>query len=168
MRVKKSALILLTKHFRTERLNPEIEDLLHREELILASVGKRSVAFFIDEMLLSFILIIAMWDSFVSAQTMEELVNVTNNFVLEYIALKIIYQSFFLMQYGASLGKIAMKIRVIEIATLDNPNVLVALNRAIFRVISEMLFYLGFLWVMLDPSRQGWHDKTAKTLVVNA
>ncbi len=149
-------------------MNPEIEDLLHREEISLAPIGKRSFAFFIDEMLLSFVLIIAMWDSFVNAQTIEDLVAVTNNFVLEYIALKIIYQSFFIMQYGATLGKIALKIRVIEIETLDNPNVLVALNRAIFRVISEMLFYLGFLWGMLDPARQGWHDKTAKTLVVNA
>ena len=60
-----------------------------------------------------------------------------------------------------------MKIKVVEIKTLDNPNVLVALNRGIFRVISEMIFYLGFLWGMLDKSRQTWHDKTAKTMVVN-
>jgi len=64
--------------------------------------------------------------------------------------MKIIYQAFFVMQYGASLGKIAMKIRVIEIKTLDNPNVISSLNRAIFRVISEMLFYLGFLWGMIE------------------
>ena len=71
------------------------------------------------------------------------------------------------MQYGATVGKIIMKIRVIEIKTLNNPSVISALNRGVFRVISEMLFYLGFLWGMLDPSRQTWHDKTAKTLVVN-
>jgi len=149
-------------------LNEEIEKILHREDITLATPAKRSVAFFIDEMLLSFILILAMWHSFVDANTMEELINVTNSFVMEYIAIKIIYQSFFIMQYGATIGKITMKIRIIEIATLDNPNVLVALNRAIFRVISEMLFYLGFLWALLDPARQGWHDKTAKTLVINA
>lgn len=109
-----------------------------------------------------------MWDSFANAQTLEALVEVTNSYVLEYIAIKIIYQTFFLMQYGATLGKIAMKIRVIEIATLDNPNILVALNRAIFRIISEMLFYLGFLWALFDPACQGLHDKTAKTLVIDA
>ncbi len=111
---------------------------------------------------------IALWDAFVSAQTIEELISVTNSFILEFIAMKIIYQSFFIMQYGATLGKIIAKIRVIEIATLQNPNVLVSLNRATFRVIGELLFYLGFLWAIFDPSRQGWHDKTAKTLVVNA
>lgn len=72
------------------------------------------------------------------------------------------------MQYGATLGKLAMKIRVIEIKTLNNPNVLVALNRGIIRVISEMLLYLGFLWGILNPARQTWHDLSAKTLVVNA
>ena len=149
-------------------MNEETENLLHREDLTLATIAKRSMAFFIDEMLLSFILIIALWDSFANAQTVEQLIAVTNSFVIEYIMMKIVYQAFFLMQYGATIGKLIMKIRVIEIATLHNPNVLVSLNRAIFRIISEMLFYLGFLWAMFDPSRQAWHDKTAKTLVVNA
>lgn len=149
-------------------MNEEIENILHRESLTLASISKRSLAFFIDEMALSLILMIALWDAFVSAQTIEALISVTNSFILEFIAMKIIYQTFFLLQYGATLGKIVAKIRVIEIATLQNPNIFVALNRAVFRVISELLFYLGFLWAMFDPSRQGWHDKTARTLVVNA
>jgi len=119
-------------------------------------------------MLLSFLLIFALWDSFVKAGSTEEIIILTNSFVLEYMMMKIIYQGFFVMQYGATLGKLMMKIKVIEIQTLDNPNVLVSLNRAIFRVISELLFYLGFLWGMLNPTRQAWHDLTAKTLVVNA
>ena len=125
------------------------------------------MAFFIDEMLLSFLLVFALWDSFAQATNMEEMINITNTFVLEYMAMKIFYQAFFTMKYGASVGKIIMKIRVIEINTLGYPNVLTSLNRAIFRVISEMLFYFGFLWGMLDPAKQSWHDKTAKTLVVN-
>lgn len=149
-------------------MNEEIENILHREEMTLASNRKRAIAFFIDEMLLSFLLVIALWDSFAMAKTMEEMIHVTNTFVLEYMAMKIIYQAFFIMQYGASIGKIVMKIRVIEIRTVDRPNVISALNRAIFRVISEMLFYLGFLWGMLDPLRRTWHDHTAKTLVVDA
>ncbi len=149
-------------------MNEEIENKLFREDLTLADTKKRAVAFLIDELLLSFILILSLSDSFSNAKTMEEMIHLTNSFVLEYMAIKIIYQAFFVMQYGASLGKIVMKIRVIEITTMQTPNVLSALNRAIFRVISEMLFYLGFLWGLLDPARQTWHDKTAKTLVVNA
>ncbi|MDF1877990.1 RDD family protein [Sulfurimonas sp. SAG-AH-194-L11] len=149
-------------------MNEELEKRLHHEAITLAPNKKRAVAFFIDEMLLSFLLIIALWDSFVQASSTEEIVLLTNSFVLEFMMMKIIYQAFFVMQYGATLGKLAMKIRVIEIKTLNNPNVLVALNRAIIRVISEMLLYLGFLWGILNPTRQTWHDLSAKTLVVNA
>lgn len=149
-------------------MNEEIEGLLHRENIRLASIKKRAMAFFVDEMLLSFLLIFALWDSFVNAGSTQEIINLTNSFVLEYMMMKIIYQGFFVMQYGATLGKLLMKIKVIEIKTLDNPNVLVSLNRAIFRVISELLLYLGFLWGILNPSKQAWHDLTAKTLVVDA
>ena len=148
-------------------MKEEVQNILHREGITLATIKKRAMAFFIDEMLLSFLFIIALWESFASARNTEEIINLTNSFVLEYMALKIIYQTFFVFQYGASIGKIIMKIRIIEIKTLQNPNIVVSLNRAIFRVISEMLFYLGFLWGMMDPSRQTWHDKTAKTLVTN-
>jgi len=149
-------------------LNEEIENILHREDLSLADIKKRAVAFMIDEMLLSLLLVIAMSNSFSNAKNIEEIIALTNSVMLEYLLIKIIYQTFFVMQYGASIGKIAMKIRVIEIRTLQNPSFGCALNRAIFRIISEMMFYLGFLWGVMDPSRQTWHDKTAKTLVINA
>ncbi len=149
-------------------MNEEIENILHREEMSLANTQKRAMAFFIDELLLSFLLIVALWDSFTTAQTTEDIINITNMFLFEFLTMKIIYQAFFTMQYGATLGKIVMKIRVIDIQTLQTPNVIISLNRAIFRVISEIFLYLGFLWGMLDPAKQTWHDKTARTLVINA
>jgi len=149
-------------------VNDEILKTLHREGFTLASNKKRAMAFFIDDMLLSLLLIIALWDSFSKALTVEDMINITNNFIFEYMMMKIIYQAFFVMKYGASIGKIIMKIRVIEVDTLQTPSVISALNRAIFRVISEMMFYLGFLWGLLNPQRQTWHDKTARTLVIDA
>lgn len=149
-------------------MNEEIEEILSRENLTLADIKKRALAFFVDEILLSFVLIFALWDSFTNATNTEEIINLTNSFVFQYMLMKIAYQTFFVMQYGATLGKMAMNIRVVDQRTVANPNILVSLNRAIFRVISEMLFYLGFLWGMLNPTRQTWHDLTAKTIVVNA
>lgn len=149
-------------------MNEEIENTLYREELTLASIKRRALASIIDEILLSFLLIIALWDSFANAQTTEEIINLSNNFVMEYIFMKIVYQAFFTMQYGATIGKIVMKIKVVDLKTLSNPNVFSSLNRAIFRIVSETFFYLGFLWGMLEPAKRTWHDKTAKTLVVNA
>lgn len=149
-------------------MNEEINNRLYQEGMTLAPVKKRGMAFFIDEILLSFLLIIAIGDSFFEAKNIEEMIILTNTFVLEYMAMKVVYQAFFVMQYGATIGKIVMKIRVIEISTMQKPNVIVALNRAVVRVVSEMMFYLGFVWGVMDPARQTWHDKSAKTLVVNA
>ena len=75
----------------------------------------------------------------------------------------------------ASLASLGRKVLLADLdlglatrATLDTPMILSAFNRAVFRVVSEMIFYLGFLWGMMDPLRQTWHDKTARTVVVDA
>lgn len=135
--------------------------------MTLASIQKRATAYFIDELLISLVLILTLWDSIHQNMSTEDIIILTNTFIIEFMIIKIGYQAFFTMQYGASIGKLLMKIKVVDIKTLDNPNVVVALNRGIFRIISEMFLYLGFLWGMLDKSRQTWHDKTANTMVVN-
>ena len=149
-------------------MDERIDSLLQREHLSLSSIRQRAAAFGIDELLLSVIMMIILWDAMAKAQTLESMIAVTNSFLLEYMAIKIIYQTFFTMQYGATLGKIIMKIRVIELSTLSNPSFLSAFNRSVFRVVSEILFYLGFVWAMLDPYRRSWHDRTARTLVIDA
>ena len=149
-------------------MSEEIQKLLNLQEMTLAPIKKRATAFFIDEVILTVLLIVAVGDSFFTAKSQEEMIKVIYSFILEYVAIKIFYQAFFVMKYGATVGKIVMKIRVIEIKTLQNPNVIVSLNRAIVRVFSEAIYYLGFLWGMLDQNRQAWHDKSAKTLVINA
>ncbi|KFN40296.1 MAG: RDD domain-containing protein [Sulfuricurvum sp. MLSB] len=149
-------------------MDEQLDTLLERERLELASLRQRAAAFGIDELLLSVLMFIILWDTITGAETIEETIAVTNSFLLEFMAIKIVYHTFFTMQYGASLGKIVMKIRVVELATLSNPGFLSAFNRSVFRVVSELVFYLGFVWAMLDPYRRGWHDRTARTLVINA
>ncbi len=144
----------------------EIENLLHRENITLTTVSKRATAFFLDELLLSLLLIASIWGSFSQVTTTIEAINLVQQFTMEYIALKIIYQAFFVFQYGATLGKLAMKIRIIEINTLSNPSIASAFNRSVFRIVSEMFMYLGFLWGIFDPFKRTWHDLTAKTLVI--
>jgi hypothetical protein len=34
-------------------------------------------------------------------------------------------------------------------------------------IISGLALSLGFIWLAFDPKRQGWHDKIARTYVVN-
>lgn len=149
-------------------MDERLDSLIQRERLTLSSIRQRAAAFGIDELLLSVIMVVILWDAIAQAHTIEAMIAVTNSFLLEYMAIKIIYHTFFTMQYGASIGKIVMKIRIIEISTLSNPSFLSAFNRSVFRVVSELLFYLGFVWAMLDPYRRSWHDRTARTLVINA
>jgi len=145
----------------------EIYRLLDREELFLASKQKRMGAYLLDELILSVIWLSVIWDSFSGLDSIEDKILLINSYVLEFMLLKIIYHTFFVMQYAASPGKIIMKIRILELSTASSPSFLTSLNRASFRVISELFFYAGFIWGLLDPARQTWHDKTAKTVVVD-
>ncbi|MGB7002203.1 MAG: RDD family protein [Halobacteriota archaeon] len=40
--------------------------------------------------------------------------------------------------------------------------------RWIGMLISALVIYIGFLWILIDKDKQGWHDKIAGTYVVVA
>ncbi len=149
-------------------MDEQLDTLLERERLAPAPIGRRVIAFGIDEMLVSVLIIVIFWDALVASQTFESHMALFNAYFFEIMAIKILYHTFFTMQYGASLGKMAMKIRVVELSTLGNPGLASSLNRGVFRAVSEIFFYLGFVWAMIDPYRRGWHDRTARTLVIDA
>ncbi len=148
-------------------MNEEIFRLLDREQLVLATKQKRALAFLIDELILSVIWLSVIWDAFSGLESIEEKVLLVNSYVVEFMALKVIYHTFFVMQYAASPGKIIMKIRILDLKLVSDPSFSCAFNRAIVRVISELFFYAGFVWGLLDPTSQTWHDKTARTVVVD-
>ena len=66
---------------------------------------------------------------------------------------------------GQTIGKRAMGIKVVrdDGKALDYAEAVV---RYLGYIISAIPFGLGFLWVIWDKKKQGWHDKIAKTLVV--
>ena len=144
----------------------DIEKLLHTENLTLASIGKRASALFLDELLLSLLIVVAFWNSFASATSTLEIISLSQQLTFEYMLLKIIYQAFFVYMYGATLGKMMVRIRIVQISDLDKPTPAASANRSFVRIISEMFFYLGFLWGVMDPLKRTWHDLSAKTLVV--
>lgn len=67
--------------------------------------------------------------------------------------------------HGQTIGKRAMGIKVVRTdgKPLDYPE---AVIRYLAYLISAIPFFLGFLWIIWDEKKQGWHDKLAKTLVV--
>lgn len=66
---------------------------------------------------------------------------------------------------GQTLGKKLMKIKVVreDGQKLDYATAVV---RYLGYILSALALCLGYLWVLWDEKKQGWHDKIAKTLVV--
>lgn len=148
-------------------MSEAIETQLRRHGLELGSIPKRAVAFMIDEFILSSLFLVVIWESVSQATDFGQFLFITNAYALEYLGLKVLYQTFFVALYGATPGKKAVKIRVVFIESATTPSWGAAFNRAIFRLLSEIIFYLGFFWALFDSNNQGWHDRTAGTVVVN-
>jgi uncharacterized RDD family membrane protein YckC len=81
-----------------------------------------------------------------------------------YLLVSIVYNVFFWVSSGQTPGKRVLGVRVIrkDGTRLRFGN---ALRRQVGYWISA-IFYLGFLWILVDNQRQGWHDKIAGTIVV--
>ncbi|NLC27420.1 MAG: RDD family protein [Campylobacteraceae bacterium] len=146
----------------------ELVENFERENITLASISARTKAFVIDEVLVSLLFVLAYWSQFSQSEDIEQTMIIMNSMVVYAVGIKIIYQSLFVWMYGATLGKMAVKIRVIYIYDLANPGAFQSALRSVVRVFSESFFYLGFIWAMLNPKRETWHDKVARTLVINA
>ena len=84
---------------------------------------------------------------------------------MQYVVIKFLYHTIFVYLYGASLGKLAVKIYCVR-ADGSAMDIATAAIRAAVRLISEMIFYMGFLVALFTNSRQSLHDMAAKTLVV--
>jgi len=91
-----------------------------------------------------------LWGPVKSSTSVEEVTAIINSVWLFMVMTQIIYHTFFVWQYGGTLGKIAMGIEVVELQSGNKPRFAVAFNRAIFRIISGMIFYLGFVWALFD------------------
>ena len=66
---------------------------------------------------------------------------------------------------GATLGKMALKIKIVS--TDGSPiSYGAAFLRYIGTIISGIPFSLGYLWMLWDDKSQTWHDKIASTCVV--
>ena len=146
----------------------QIIERFERENITLATIKQRAFAYTVDEILISILFMIIFFGKIPQDSTYEQTLNLLNSLFSYVILLKIIYQTFFIWYYGATPGKMMFKIRVISTINLENPSIIYSLNRAIVRIISESLFYVGFLWALTNPKRETWHDKVAKTLVINA
>ena len=67
---------------------------------------------------------------------------------------------------GASIGKLALGMRLRRLKNNQVPDLLWGLLRTVVAAVSSLVFYLGYLWAAWDDAVQTWHDKTAGTVVI--
>jgi uncharacterized RDD family membrane protein YckC len=67
---------------------------------------------------------------------------------------------------GQSLGSRALGIRVVDTATGQPIGGGRAIGRYFARILSALVCYLGYFWMLWDPEKQTWHDKLANSVVV--
>ena len=115
--------------------------------LQLASMRSRALAYIIDDLLVTLIIIMIFWESIyaISEDTEALMYLLKAELVTPLIILKIIYHTFFVWYFGATIGKIVAKIRVIDANEWGRVSIFSSFLRAVGRIFSEMFFYVGFL-----------------------
>jgi len=79
-------------------------------------------------------------------------------------SIPIIYEIVFIGKYGATLGKMAMKIKVVR---PDGSPVSwgQATGRFFAKILSHVICYIGYLMAIWDPERRALHDQICNTRV---
>jgi uncharacterized RDD family membrane protein YckC len=82
--------------------------------------------------------------------------------------ISIIYETILLSQWnGQTVGKKILGIRVTT-ASGGSLDWVKAFIRSISKILSTLVFCLGYLWMLWDGESQTWHDKIADTIVVKS
>ncbi|MBU0649589.1 RDD family protein [Patescibacteria group bacterium] len=83
------------------------------------------------------------------------------------LAFSFTYAVYFISQRGQTPGKQIIGIRVQDISTGQNLDVISAIVREVIgKFILSMVLLLGYFWMLWDDKKQTWHDKLAKSVVV--
>jgi uncharacterized RDD family membrane protein YckC len=67
--------------------------------------------------------------------------------------------------FGQTIGKMIAGIRVVR-SNGGRVSYARSFIRLVGYVVSGVLLFAGFLWIIWDPERQGWHDMLADTVVI--
>ena len=143
----------------------------------LARPLTRLVARIIDGAILTLVSLILL---LVGLYDFDDLTDESLGLSLVLTAVGLIYEIALVATRGQTLGKMAMKIKIIRAGTGLLPGWDMSTVRWLVPGIPGLIALapsLGFLWLLSlvvylsltwDKVRQGWHDKAAKTLVVKA
>jgi uncharacterized RDD family membrane protein YckC len=150
-----------------------------RVDLDLAGVGQRLASYLVDGVVLSIIYIALM---FLFGVPIEEeaiagggfsttfYADFSTTFYAVYVlmaAIGIGYYTYFFGK-GQTPGMKLVEIKLIRTDGVEPVGYKKGFLRWVGMEISGMVLLLGYIWILIDKKRQGWHDKIAGTYVVKA
>ena len=137
----------------------------------------RTLALIIDYLVLAFALFIIGWFTsslenlllslrLISIQWITDVYRLVSSLAFAILFIYM-YFGFFWYLTGQTIGNAVMGIRVIR-KDGSRVNLLYSLLRLVGYLISLVFFGIGFLWVLGEHKRRGWHDLIAGTIVIYA
>ena len=135
----------------------------------LAGVGQRLASYLVDAVVLSIIYIALIF--LFGVQIEEEAIaggDFSTAFSAVYIlmaAIAIGYYTYFFGN-GQTPGMKLVEIKLIRVDGVEPVGYKKGFFRWVGMEISGMIFLLGYLWILIDKNKQGWHDKIAGTVVI--
>lgn len=154
--------------------NPTVQPVSQTEQIpsptvgttnvVYASFGKRFLALIIDTLILELISFVV---SMFLGKTSSNGFSLTGAPAYFVYFLYDVFNIFLIVKFGKTLGKMAMKIKIVDVNTNNIPSIgNVILREVIGKFLSSIALSLGYLWMLWDPKKQTWHDKIAKTVVI--
>ena len=127
---------------------------------------KRTVAVLVDTFLIILvtlpILIWAYGIEYLNNEHMEKgSLDLIINYVFPTIAVILLWK-----YYQATPGKMIFKATIVDAKTGGKPTLKQWIIRYLGYFVSLIPFGLGYFWVAFDKKKQGFHDKLAKTVVI--
>jgi uncharacterized RDD family membrane protein YckC len=145
-----------------------LKERLQKEGKEIATLWQRMIAMSIDDFLISFLVVIAFYDKFKMINTYEDVLNISEKLFSYIFIAYTLYHWIFVALYGKTIGKMLVKIEVIDIETFGKLNWYNSLIRAVVRNFDEMFFYLGMFYAVFDPFNRAIHDIVGKAIVVKS
>lgn len=143
--------------------------------LVYSGFWRRFAAKFIDGLILGTILVIACVAILIllfkyDSMSTGKLENGSDNLMqvvlyLIYYGSMIIFNTLFIGKYGATPGKMALGIRVVN-PSGHNISYKRAFGRSLAEILSYMTCYIGFLIMLFDSEKRTLHDMICDTRVI--
>lgn len=135
--------------------------------------GERLAAYLIDSLIVTAILFVTIFVVLFALVLPGVRAGDGNAMALPMVVLMLValvlgfgYYPFFWVRGGQTLGMKIFGLYVVR----DSDGGPVGVGQAILRLvgywIDALVFYLGFIWVLIDQRRRGWHDLIAGTVVI--